>query len=180
MKITRIWKKSFQKWKNHGFYLSLGSHSWPFAVPQTKGCYSLATLRLKAPYPSTYCQGQSWISDKQRGYLFTWKVGRNQYGLLLQRHHKLWAVEAFLPLCRIYSSRLCEIVFIFITTIQACWRSPLWHTHNLHTTKGSQYPQGFLLVKNLLSVIFLLISWALLWLLVHWRNKNNLIFLHTS
>lgn len=100
----------------------------------------------------------------------------------LQQCRALWW-KYFLLLVELYP-KSCEAVTLFVPVSQASCRIMLCHAYNLtlkrrRLQRGQNTLEGSPLSEPSLSVC-LLISWALVWLLVYWQNKNNLIFLHES
>lgn len=75
------------------------------------------------------------------------------------------------------------IATVFVPAAKPYIWLTLCHAHNLtlerRLQRGANTLEGSPLSEPSLSV-GLLISRALVWLLVYWRNKNNLIFLHES
>lgn len=126
-----------------------------------------------------------------------WKIGC----LLNRRHHrklgrlqianlrpeqKLFLVEGtaffFLPFIE-WHPKSCRIATVFVPAAKPYSWLTLCHARNLTLERrlqsGANTLEGSPLSEPSLSV-GLLISRALVWLLVYWRNKNNLIFLHES
>lgn len=114
------------------------------------------------------------------------KLGRLQIANL-RPEQKLFLVEGtafffFLSFIE-WHPKSCRIATVFVPAAKPYSWLTLCHACNLTLERrlqsGANTLEGSPLSEPSLSV-GLLISRALVWLLVYWRNKNNLIFLHES